>query len=303
MNLIYTTIGFSEKYAECVIYFLQSIEHFTIQIDFDILIICDLNMHKNVGEMIEKNVGKHILEKISFLLCPQSIHPMMASVQKLSIFDYQIIHQYKNVLYIDLDVLCLKNINELFNEFDIYYENIQYPQKNELLYVSKESNKTEDHILKWWSMEDYTHNDLEFFKNKQIYPFNAGIFAFKTTHSMKTHFQNVWEMIKESIKNNKLYFYEQAYMNVYFNRRNLICSQFFNIDNYVLSPTKDVLYQNKIIHFCGSPGNANYKNEIMKDYIQRHALFSMEKANNFTNIYNKKNNNENRVKKNSKHLL
>ena len=136
-----------------------------------------------------------------------------------------------------------------------------------------ERKEFEHHKEIFWSMENYTQDDLNFFRNKGILPFNAGCFMFRTSKEMEEHFINVRKMIIECRKQKKMYFYEQAFMNVYFNKRDLVKYDIINPQTYVMFPDLREHYKNKIIHFCGTPGNGRNKYEVMQQYIKSHNIF------------------------------
>jgi hypothetical protein len=168
-------------------------------------------------------------------------------------------------MFIDSDILALKDLNTYFKELN-EYENI------DILHVYKEKDDLSEHLSKFWSMHKYTEEDMAFFSKNQVYPFNAGCFAFKVNNNMKQHFTNIIQMINVSLEKGDLFFYEQAFMNVYFNTRNLVDYKIINKDNYVMFPDVNRLYPNTLIHFCGFPGNGVKKFNAMTDYISSFKL-------------------------------
>lgn len=274
-NLVYTTIGCSIDYVKCVEYFIKSIFTYSSFTKFDILIICDQDLIKIVHETIRLTLSNmnHLLvdQEILFAIVPNAKTPMRASMQKLIIFQIESIQNYSNVLYIDLDVLCLIDLNTIFESYEKHI--CDKNQASYKLQAAFERSHYEDHQEIFWSMNDYTNNDIDFFRERKILPFNAGCFMFRVNKTMDEHIKNVCEMIEQSRKDRKLFFYEQAFMNVYFNKRNLVEYDIINSSNYKMFPDLDMKYTNKILHFCGSPGHGKKKYEMIKEYAERHNVF------------------------------
>lgn len=274
-NLVYTTIGHSKNYVPCLQHLFQSIFTFSPNPNFDLLIICDESLIYDVQSCLTKvckSQEVHI-ESILFSIVPNALTPMRSSMQKLRIFDIDNIHSYKNVLFIDLDVLCLCPLNPLFTNFEELLE--KHPEKLERLQVCHERTNYEDHKEIFWSMDSYSDQDIEYFKTNKILPFNAGCFLFRVSKQMEEHFTNVRKMVIESYKNRKLFFYEQAFMNVYFNSSNLIAYDIINPLIYKMFPDLEEYYEGKIIHFCGTPGNGLVKFKTMESYINKHSIFKI----------------------------
>ena len=82
---------------------------------------------------------------------------------------------------------------------------------------------------------------------------------------MKNDFDNIINFIANY---NGKYFYEQSFMNYYFNKKGNINYEVINSNNYKMFPDLSVKYIEKIIHFCGS-GDGN-KLEKMNNYILTH---------------------------------
>lgn len=262
MNLLYTTIGYNSSYIQCLQFLLQSIKHYTPNPSFDILVICDEQFLPSVIPIVSQTCAS--TQNLIFLTTPNSTDVMCASINKLKVFEYHNIERYCNVIYIDTDILCTLNVNTMFERLEA-----ETRDEKGVLYAFKEQNDILSHKNSFWSMGTYSDKDIEYFERLQIYPFNAGCFAFHNQPIMHTHFKQIQRMIQTSITR---HFFEQAYMNVYFNLRNLVNYTLINSNNYVMFPNLDTYYKDKIIHFCGSPGNGNRKELIMLAYIQKFIL-------------------------------
>jgi alpha-N-acetylglucosamine transferase len=261
-TLFYYTIGYSTSYLSCLDLSIKSLRKYT---DQDILILADEKLFELVSE---------IIPDVKCIACKNTSKSEDASMRKLDIFDYGL-EEYDSVVYIDSDILIHMDIETVLPK-------ITSPDK---LYVYTESTNLENHTKSMWSLNSstdntwemngmlygnfkssYTESDLAFLKENKIMVFNAGLFAFRPTSTMKAHFDAVREMIKPS----KIYqFYEQSYMNVYFNLSNATLRDLFTDENYIMFPD-DSNYEGKIIHFCGNHGVGKKKYDLMKNYLDKY---------------------------------
>jgi len=180
-------------------------------------------------------------------------------MNKLKIFDYENINKYNKIIFIDSDIIIHTNLNNIFNNIT----------EDNILYVKRETLKIEDHRNIFFSLQLYTEEQIDNFKRDNIYVFSAGQFGFLNGEQMKTHFNNINNLI---INHKGDYFYEQSFMNHYFN-----LNKFKNDDilenNVRLFPENDIIYKNKLIHFCGNIEN-NPKYDRMLNYFKKFILLS-----------------------------
>lgn len=266
MNLVYTVLGFSENYTECLQYFLKSLIKSSVAFNnFELLIMCDKKLYDIILKIVNLQYLQINRNKIKCFIISDSRNVMEASINKLKVFEYIDIYQYKSVLYVDTDVLFTKNMNDFFNEINLLEEDI--------LYVSLEKKDVLSHNIPFWSYGNfYNEKELLYFKEKNIYPFNAGCFLFIPSTNMKNHFSNVLFLIEKS---KRPLFFEQSMLNMYFNKLERVNNSKINDSNYILFPDEDKHYANCIIHFCGSPGNGVKKIDMIKKYY----LKNIEKNN------------------------
>ena len=257
-NLIYTTIGYNIEWFDIILILIDSLIDYSYPNKFDFLVICDDNMYNHIKDYFNKN---SIYNKLNIKIHNvkfNSQKPDIASINKLRIFDYENINDYEKILFLDGDIICTLNINEIF----------QKDLAENILYVYKEKININDHNHRYWGFENYTEKDLDEFKINNIYPFNCGIFLFKVSDEIKSDFS----LILEKIKNHKGdYYYEQSFMNVYFNKKRNINYTLFTRDNYIMFP-ENILYKNHILHFCGCNNPALSKKQIMINYKEKYLL-------------------------------
>lgn len=254
-KLVYTTIGYTENYIPCIEILLKSLSHYSTTKDFDILIICDYKLYEQIKNLIKyKGIPN---DNIKIMILRNSNHLMQASINKLNIFEYQNVSKYEKVLYIDVDIIVTLDISQLFEE--------NKEIESGYLYACIEQMDLNSHKNMFWSMGNYTKKELAFFEDNKIYPFNAGCFLFIPDQAMKIHFAKVLHLIYSC---KQPFFFEQSFMNVYFNTNNLVKYNIIQSSNYVMFPDLSKAYSNTIIHFCGSPGHGTKKYDVMKTYVQ-----------------------------------
>jgi lipopolysaccharide biosynthesis glycosyltransferase len=182
-------------------------------------------------------------------------------MNKLKIFDYENINKYNKIFFIDSDIIIHTNLNNIFDNLT----------KDNLLYVKKESLKSlrEDHKNIFFSLQLYTEEQLDNFEKEKIFVFNAGQFGFFNSEQMKNHFNNINNLI---INHKGEFFYEQSFMNHYFNLNKLKNDDI--LENKVrLFPEDNIKYENKLVHFCGI-GEGNPKYDRMLNYFNKFLLLS-----------------------------
>lgn len=196
-NLIYFTIFNDPTYIKVLNIFLTSIKKYSDITKFDILILTD-DATKTLLSNIEGLVGFNV----DYFLLPQVKDPVTASVQKLRIYEYSKISDYKNILFLDADIVCFDNISKLF-DLPIL-EN-----KLNVVEVDGGSPVSPNHSLRY-----FTDEELEYILQNKVRPFNAGHFMFINNEKMLEHFKNVYWLYNVWPGS---YFYEQSFMNYYFN--------------------------------------------------------------------------------------
>lgn len=252
-NLIYYVAYFDNEYLKLLDLSVNSIlNHSTTE--FDILIITDEATKPLIQDLSfanKVNVKYHITE---------SPHDgVEASQNKTNIFDWEDIDQYSKILFVDCDVMALKDISVIFNQ----------PFESNVLYTAGNSNLTVNHFRTihhgFDCLEDLFINEMN--QVNQI-PFNAGQFAFKNTSSMQSHFKNLnWMMDAWSGE----YFFEQCFMNYYFCKAHLTQSTLLQKTTSIVSTLRDIknkLNENTcLIHFIGPPLNAQKKIEFINGFL------------------------------------
>lgn len=244
---VYYTIGYSSTYIDVTKLSIDTL--LASGYKGDILVLCD-------NSLMDQCVDK-LGPTIRYIAMPDSKSPQEASMHKLCIFDSPLAYDYDVLLFIDSDIVVHTDVTQILT---------QVVQKD-ILYVGTESTKFDDHKYIYWSLNNYTSEQLENFEKESIFVFNAGCFAFVCNDIMKKHFQNVLSLIDNYVGE---FFYEQSFMNVYFNLANNTDRTLLGRDKYVITNDTEINHTGKLIHFTGNPGNGMNKITMMSSYINTH---------------------------------
>ena len=248
-NLFYYTLGYSEKYIDCLQLSIESLKKYSK--DTDILVLIDESLLQKTESLIPG---------VKFVVCPNTHSPEEASMRKLKIFDYNI-EDYDNIIFIDSDIIIHMDITSLFPLITSSDNLYVFSEEGEN-YGEFKGTGINLHTAFYWSLRNYTSENLDFLMRTNTKVFNAGLFAFKPTNQMKGHFTNVNTMIQN---HNGSFFYEQSFMNVYFNLNQMTDRSLFT--NYIMFPDSDKDYTGNLIHFCGNVADGFSKYTRMKKYV------------------------------------
>ena len=273
MNILaYTTIGFNKDYLVCLDLLIQSLalcmnqeNNKALQVKFAVMIDKQL---ENDWNPPTANLAAN-LKIVKYLVETHSQENHDASMNKLKIFSLMDKHNDKESLYdavffLDADML----VSPDFDLAGIMKAFVAHPKKETHLFAYQECNDQNDHKNMFWTLPGaYSPTDMKFFADNGILPFNAGCFLFAPNKALREHFQNILDMID---KHRGPFFYEQSFMNVYFNKRNLTCIDLLTKSNYRMFPEDETEYKGTIVHFCGSPGHGGLKSSRMRRYFQKY---------------------------------
>jgi hypothetical protein len=180
-----------------------------------------------------------------------------ACKSRLDLFEFPMVKDYYKILYLDTDILVMKNINIVFNSI----------QENKL-YAMEEGSI--DWYTDYWG---YTLFGDEVNKYDDKSAFSSGVMGFLNCPEIETLFQK----IKLHIKQDNRWFecYDQPYIVYNAKTSGLLDNKTFNtfvVGNSPYGDAKehDILSNKTIFHFCGSPGASNHKLNNMKQFLEKH---------------------------------
>ena len=280
-NLVYYSLSGGQVYVDMLILSLKTIEKCTPINSIDFLVITD----KKTKVLIDSGLMSNNMDnfRIDFMVVDDIKYGVEASMKKLDIFKYKSFNLYRNILYLDVDIIIVNSLLPVFEQCI----------HDDKLYVFPESGCDIDGNLSdcgplhkeiFWSLKDYTKNELEFMSLHKIPVFCAGHFMFKGTETMRTHFKNVFEMYTNHLGitptkrtgfelNKVTFFYEQSYMNKYFNLRNM--TECMPLRKYVSLPyanfeeNRRVFDTTIIIHIANEGLPPDKKYECMMQFFKQ----------------------------------
>jgi lipopolysaccharide biosynthesis glycosyltransferase len=267
-NLIYYSVYFNNGYVELFELSLQTILKYSKLKNIDFLVITDVATQ----ELIKKtDVYKNV--NINFLITDTPVDGVEASKNKCLIYNYEKIDNYKKILFLDTDIVCMGDMNNVFNK------NIQ----PNIIYSARPSTSTYNtHKSIYHGLSFYTDEDIIYLTDNKQLPFNAGQFLFVNSKSMRNHFNNlVWFMKNWPGE----YFFEQSFMNVYFCKNKAADFEGINENVAVLNTVIDLKHnitkKTCLIHFTAPPLDASKKLKFIKDYMKKKKTNKISRIINF----------------------
>ena len=253
-NLIYFTLGVDEKFTRMVKSCIWSILQNTREVTFDILIIHDPEVKVDEFWKVFPEIHFHFLE------VEKAKDGVEASMNKLKVFSFPKIDEYKKVLFLDADIVFGKvDIRDVFDELKMEPKRFYSTVHDTCLTIT--------HQTFFHTIRRYTEEEMQRFEEANLLPFNAGQFMFIVSNVMRKHFENILYLVSKWRKN---YFFEQAFMNYYFNS-NMISDteqmkRYFSI--YYIG--KDhmsnlTLAKEKVVHYAGDPCDGSSKLDFLKE--------------------------------------
>jgi len=252
MKLVYFTVGFNSNYMKLLYLAIKSLRK---RNTVDVMVICDESLVEECSNYLKE------FSNITIVSCENSTNAPNSSMKKLEIFKYDL-SKYSKILFVDSDILVGRTLDYFFD--GITEDKIYAGDETPYTYINL-------HKLKFHSFLNYTDEQLLFFEKNKIKPFNCGLFGFMNNSVMKQHFDNILEMVRTHTGH---FYYEQSFMNVYFNLRNLADTRMINKYNYKLGFTDEEIlclhlpwrkkdHKNKIVHFAYCNGfSQKYKGMI-----------------------------------------
>lgn len=179
---------------------------------------------------------------------------------RLDLFTIPCVKDFKRILYLDTDILVVKDINSVFNQI-----------QEDKLYAVGEGNIADGRG--WWGYSLF-QNEINNYSDKTA--FSSGILLFNNSENMISLFNNIKKDI--AARPNITDFHDQPYI-VYnafkydlINKRRLALTCAINDENIHTNKT--------ILHFAGSPGVYEKKLHRMKDYLS--AMFDIYTSDNIS---------------------
>lgn len=203
MNLVYFTIGYQEQYIELLKLCLRTLKEQCDMSNIQTMVMCDAPFYDKVQQL-----GVDYI-----MLTRANTGAMQVSMRKLEVFSFDRINEFDKVVYLDSDIIITGDLAPIFREI----------QMKDKLYVFDESDDYEEHNKIYFGCQNYTNDDILKFRYMGIKVFNCGQFGFRVSDEMRAHFYNILYFINGYKEE---YYYEQSFMNYYFNTLNARISMF-----------------------------------------------------------------------------
>lgn len=245
-NALFVCVFMNEDYLKLLYLWLESVILYgNLRKDTDIIIYTS----SDFANKIKKT--EIFFDKIVFQINDEYNNLDNVCKSRLDIFDFDMIDNYDKILYTDIDVLIMNDVNELFDK----------ATKN-LLYVKKESSIDNDYDFYGKTFFDNDGNMHEIYKD-DMSAFSSGIILFKICEPIKRLFND----IKQHIADHYHPFYDQPHI-VYVSKKQRM------IENNSLEKYVEFDYTNNenidtyiIIHFAGGVGVFENKHEKMMNFL------------------------------------
>lgn len=270
-HLIYYTVSHDEKYIRLLEISIRSLVNKLTMNDlnhskYEILIMCPREYDDLITAVLPTSpvlIHMHYIDDAK--------DGVEASMNKLRVYEWEGIVNYQKILYMDTDVVFNQQladpVNELFN----------MALNDGVLYASIHRAAPHLHKLMYHKIIDYSEDVYNGMVKKGIFAFNAGLYLFNNTPVMRAHFDNIIWLSKHWKGE---YFFEQAYMNHYFNT-NFISDvhllmdkvQFMAIHmgaNARIPFNSPINEEPLLIHFSGHACNAEEKLKYIQTYYPQY---------------------------------
>jgi lipopolysaccharide biosynthesis glycosyltransferase len=254
MNLVYYTVGGDRKYVEMLKLSIESLRTKSNMTNTHVMVMCD-------KEYVEHLKDVEGIDDV--MIVQKGKNAMEISLQKINIMDYGKIDAYNKVLFLDCDIIVnrdiITNYLDTLDEIGKTFDANEYRNK---LHVCVEHTDVCYHNRPWFGFQNYKKSQLALFHIKRQWVFNCGQFAFFVNDKIKRHFRAVQEMYA---RHRGPYYYEQSFMNFYFNPRFLTIS---SLTTFVCMPLYDNVTRNNVnpylTHYAGGSESFEYKLDCMK---------------------------------------
>lgn len=257
-SLIYYTAGGDKEYLQLLQKSVVSIWNLSQKKAFEFLFICPESWQAEIEAFKPTNCV------FKYHLVEDSNDGVEISKNKTKIFDFAQVNQYKKILYLDCDIIAVRNIDYIFSK--------DYDEK---LHVACNFKKVtfSSHVGSYHGLKYFPPEKVAELTSQNQQPFNAGQFLFLNSPSMKKHFENVnWLM---SVWPGE-YFFEQSFMNHYFCGFNLTENESIGKKIKILSTVDgddfnpDYDRDDILVHFIAPALNPTAKINYIEEYVNAH---------------------------------
>jgi len=265
-NLIYTCIFYNKQYIDMLYLLLESIYIYgDLNDNIDILIYTNTEFKNIICESIFN------CNNIIFEINDNYTEFTDAFFARLDLFDFNIVNNYKKILYLDSDIIIIDDINKIF---ELNIDNIIY---------ANEEGSIDNTVSEAWAYS-FFKNDLDKYEDKSA--FSSGILLFNNNIIIKDLFNEIKKHVKDDKEKNILnIFHDQPYFIYHCKKNNLINNKLLNdfikdnLGDFLMNDKENIILKNDYYNNLYSDQKI-----IAKEYIKTRKL-------DINNILKDKNNN------------
>lgn len=247
-NLVYFACTKQREYLECIALSIKSIEAFCPPHTFDILVLHDQILSEAAKDLKSDYFPVHTFQTE----CSNVPLKDRDYWLRYCIFNWPLITNYKNALYLDSDILVSLDLTLFLNQ--------QLQPK--FVYVYGEN---QDFNSSWFNASPgcFQPEECAQMVAEGLYTINSGTFLFAVSQDIKRSFEHMVKMVQ----GNPLPFTDQPFFNSYFLRLKM-AKYLFDKSNYILGIDKTGYLDRLgfLHHFSGHIGNGQAKLDTMKNY-------------------------------------
>ena len=247
-NALFVCVFMNEDYLKLLYLWLESVFLYgNLNANTDIIIYTSTDFANKIKKT------ELFSNKIVFQINDEYNNLDNVCKSRLDIFDFTIISNYEKILYTDIDVIVMNDINDMFDKCT-----------TPLLYAKKESSIDNEYDFYGKSFFQQDGDMFEMY-NKDMSAFSSGVLLFKNCDIIK----NLFYEIKTHIANISHPFYDQPHI-VYITKKNNL------IDNTTLDhhiefdiTNNEFIDTYTMVHFSGGVGVFNNKFEKMSNFLKK----------------------------------
>ena len=249
-RLIYFTLGNNTEYIKLAKLCIDSI--YANDYDGDILIIT------NLKDQVIDEINFH--SPVYFLKVNES-NLIDSAANKIRIFEWENAASYSDIIFCDLDMLCVGSMNKIF----------QAIEPNKICFSTDRDRHpmTGRFHTGHGLLNSYEITEM---KNNKLIGVNTGLFGFKS--DLLPHFKLMYGYFLDN-KNKMGACLEQPAMNVYCYRHNLLSRSLTEgvyQDGARVAPSDININIYSLVHFQGGPGNLSHKYKTMHAFKHFHNI-------------------------------
>ena len=242
-GLVYMSVFYNKDYIRLLRLLLLSINYYSSIQNIDILILTSPDFEPLIQDLSKELNIPLLIKTFNFTTLFE------AATARLSIFDYEHIHRYNKILYLDTDILIKKSLDPFFR--------IQLDDK---LYALEQGNINQPNF------------GSQFFETSSSAPgFNSGTLLFRKSETIYRLFEQIKIHIDYHIKSGSPipYAMDQPFINYNTIKQNLheTTTLTSHIALFEDSDTPEHMETAIICHFSYPIGNFNHKYARMKRYL------------------------------------